>query len=176
MKKIAIYIPRWHPSIGGMEIHVSNLVKHAKNFKFEILTNAIPGYPEIEKISERIIVKRIGPNDRNYVPIGSNQIHKTTFPYRHLADKKRLKNIQRYIEKSNFDIFHMHYPYIPHTFVKMSSIMNKPVSKNSLIFHSDKPTLLTIHGLLSKLNKNPIYDSYEKHIINKNKNILLLGK
>ena len=176
MKKIAIYIPRWYPSIGGMEIHVSNLIKHATKYKFTVLTNALPGYPEIEDVSDRFTIKRIGPNDRNFVPIGTKFIHRTTFPYRHIADKKRLANVQNYIEKNDFDLFHAHYPYIPHTYAKISSIMNKPVSKNNLIFSSDKPSLLTVHGLLSKLSNNPVYDVYEKHIVKKNKNIIAVDR
>ena len=176
MKKIALHCQRWFPSIGGMETHISNLVNNCTNFEFEILTNTIPGYPEIDKLNERVIVRRFAPNDRSFAPLSNSVFHKISFPYRYISDITRQKNFQKYIDKSDFDVFHAHYPNIPHTFGKISKLTNRTASKKRIVFKTIKPRLLTIHGLLSQMNSETVLQEYEKYVINSYNNIICVDK
>jgi glycosyltransferase involved in cell wall biosynthesis len=151
-------------------------VNNCINFEFEILTNAIPNYPNTEKMNEQVEVKRFTPNDRSFAPLGNRFVHKLSFPYRYLSDISRQNNIQRFLESGNYDILHAHHPSIPHTYAKMSRISGKPISMKKTIFKTNKPMLLTIHGLLSKLNSEPVLKSYEDYIINSYNNIICVDK
>ena len=159
-----------------METHISNLVNNCTNFEFEILTNAVPDYPELEKLNGRTVVRRFAPDDRSFAPLRNSVFHKFSFPYRYISDSTRQKNIQKHIDKGDFDVFHAHYPNIPHTFAKISKLTGRTASKKKIIFETVKPRLLTIHGLLSKMNPEAVWGEYEDYIINSYNNIICVDK
>lgn len=172
MRKVLIYIPRWEPSIGGMEIHVDNLVRNSSNFIYEIMTAAAPDYPEKVRLAANAMVNRIGPADRGLVPFKNKKVSQLSFPYRYQADIQRASNFQSRINLGDYDLLHLHYPYIPHTFVKLSRMRKGPIGKDRLFFPSPKPRLLTVHGMLSLMSDDDNIAKYEKEIIDSHENII----
>ncbi len=175
MKKILIYSPRWFPSIGGMEMHVKTLVDSSK-LNFEIITSAASGYPLEESVNDRTKLTRFMPFDKEVVSDSRSSLSKLSFPSRHKGDKKRLEDIQKYLDNAEYDILHNQYPNIPHTFAKLTIMKNKIIGHEFIDLKSKKPKLLTVHGLLSPQSDCQAIEDYEKKIISSYQNIICVDK
>lgn len=171
------YYPRFYPIMGGTEVYLANIVKDISDCHFEIVTNALYGYPLTEHFSGNAHILRFLPYDRNLVPFRTKSVSKALFPYRLLSDIIRVKKKYAYLKRSKFDLLHVHGIGFEGNFLRVDSWLKFSLFTKLIDFtFINSPKLLTMHNLFSPFTNNPAAKKFEHHIIDQFDNIIAVDK
>jgi glycosyltransferase involved in cell wall biosynthesis len=177
LRKILQYNPRFYPIIGGGELYIANIVRGIKEYYFDIITNALSGYPLRERFSNNAQVLRFLPYDWNLISSHTKKLDKALFPYRLLSDIIRLRKKYAYLKKSKFDLLHVHGIGFEVNFLRVDSWLKFPILTKLIDFtFVSAPKLLTMHNLISPFMNNSVAKKFEHHIIDQFDNIIAVDK
>jgi len=158
---VARYTDRFTPVMGGVVVHNLEIIKYMKDIEFEVLTDAIKGYPDVDIISKNCRVWRVPPAN-----ITTSFANKMFFPQRLLAMKKRHSRKINWLNSSDMDLVHVHGPTIGMEALKADSLTGNRNHSKAVHFTDLKiPKILTMHGLFSPYNESPIWLDFEKDLV-----------
>jgi glycosyltransferase involved in cell wall biosynthesis len=176
MKKIVQFFARYRNGFGGMETHITELVKNL-SYEFEIISDAIPGYPLIEQYSKNVTIRRFKPYNYGLTPSKSIKTKKILFPYRVLTDIVRIKNKHKYLKKVNYALVHFHDPGVGGALIKSSYMLKSAKIIEILTDYSYvAPKILTVHGLSCLMTDDPLIKEQELTFINQFENIICVDQ
>ncbi len=157
--KILHFNPRWHPIIGGIITHISDIAASLADFEHEIVTHGSPGRLRFEQLSQNLWVRRIFPIDRKLFPFKNNLIRKILYPSVVVGDFLRMVLVNNYLRETMADLVHVHGPASGWMFEGVQAGLSVPYRLLSFLFGSktgfseyNKPRLLTLHGAPSEWN------------------------
>lgn len=175
--KITQYTDRFYPILGGGETHIDEIVKNIPEYEFDILTDAVPGFPYMEQYLSNTTILRFSPSDSILNVSGRRKLSKILFPYRVLATWMRLKRKYAYLKKADFDVLHVHGTGISNTLLRVDGKLNKILLTKSIDFSFIKKTkILTVHTLPSNFTNNPLDRKHELRLIDMFDNIICVDK
>lgn len=79
MKRILHFYSRFYPKPGGVESYISTIIKNMQNYKFEIITDSLQGYPLSEFYEKNAVIKRFLPYDYSLSGLNNQTINKIVF-------------------------------------------------------------------------------------------------
>lgn len=176
MGKILQFYDGYYEASGGIETHITDLTQKLGH-EFEIITDAIPGYPVIEKPDQNSTIKRFKPDNYALTTLRSIRNNKVSFPYRVLTDTMRINNKHKYLRRANYDLVHFHGSGAGGAIVKLSYILRSAQLTDKLTdFSYIKQKILTVHGLSSLLIGDPIVKEQEMKFITQFENIICVDE
>lgn len=169
----------YYPASGGIETHITDIVNNLHSYNFQIITDAFPGLPIVERIKQNVTVRRIMPiNKGNDISGNIFENKKIAIPYRFIKDILRLNNKRKYLKESEYDLIHIHGMNSGDAVLKLSFLL-----KNDLLikYYTDfsfinRPKILTIHGLSSLIVDNDFIKKVELDYLNQFKHIICVDK
>lgn len=178
LPKIGIYNPRFSPLIGGGNLYFSNIIQSMNDYMFEVVTNALPGYPLYEKFSNNAVINRFLPYDRNLIPFKPDIISKITFPYRTYCNLIREKKKLEYLSKNNeLDMLHVSGIGFGSNLlwvdVKIKALFFTKIFR---FYDISLPQVITMHNLFSPFSSNPVYANFQHFVIDQFENIICVDK
>jgi glycosyltransferase involved in cell wall biosynthesis len=164
----------YYASSGGIETHITDIVRNLNNYNFEIVTDAFPNHPLIEKINSNVTVKRIKPVNGISSSSKSFDSTKISFPYRLAKDILRAGNKKRYLQESEYDLLHVHGMNSENSILRLSFILqNDFLIKHHADFSKiKKPKIITVHGLSSLIVNSPFIEKIENEYLRQFENII----
>jgi glycosyltransferase involved in cell wall biosynthesis len=176
MTLIGQYYDGYYKASGGVETYITDITKNLE-YEFEILTDAIQGYPLLEKLSKSVTIKRFKPNNYALMPYKTLQTKKILFPYRVLTDILRMKNKHKYLKEVTYDLVHFHGSGVGGALTRLSYMMNSlKLIENSTDFSYVEPKLLTVHGLSCLMTDDPLVKEQEMNFIKQFENIICVDE
>jgi hypothetical protein len=153
----------YYSASGGIQTHIDDIVSNLHGYNFEIVTDAFPDYPLIEKINSNVTIKRIKPVNGSISTSQSFSSKKISFPYRFTKDILRAENKKRYLQENKYDLLHIHGMNSGDSIVKLSYILqNDFFVKHYTDFSKiEKPKIITVHGLSSLIVDNQFIQKIE---------------
>lgn len=171
-----MYYPRYLPLKGGIETYISEITTNLPQYNFKILTNSLPNHVNYEKFGQNTEAIRFSPSDYEILPINNPIMNKLILPYRILSDFLRLHRQQSFLQKEDFNLINLHWPYTQLNIALLSKFLKKDIFYRPLHFNIDTPEVLTIHGLISKLNEDNVFECVESKVLNHYENIICVDK
>lgn len=176
MTLIGQYYDGYYNASGGVETHITDITQNL-DYEFEIITDAIPGYPSIEKISKKVTIKRCKPYNYGLIPFRSLQTKKILFPFRVLTDVIRMKNKHEYLKKTNYDLTHFHGSGVGGALTKLSYMLkSSKLTEKFSDFSYVEPKILTVHGLSCLMTDDPLVKEQETNFIKQFGNIICVDE
>jgi len=170
--KIAHYTDRFYPTTGGIQIHIQSIINYMKDVDFNIITDAIENYKNIEKFSKNCRICRSNPRSI-ITPIGN----KMFFPQRSIATSIRHKRKIEWLNNSNMDVVHVHGPAIGMDNHKADSILGRSFFSRGINFKKISiPKILTMHGLFSPYSESNFFLQFERELISDFETIICVDK
>lgn len=179
MSLIYQFYSGYYPASGGIETHITNIVSNLQSYDFQIIADAFPGLPIVERKRDNVTVKRIMPvNESIDASANSLKNKKIAFPYRLIKDILRLNNKRKYLKESEYDLIHIHGmnsgdAVLRLCFLLKNDILIKYYTDFSFI---NKPKILTINGLSSLMVDNQFIKKIELDYINQFRDIICVDK
>ncbi|MBU4204637.1 glycosyltransferase family 4 protein [Patescibacteria group bacterium] len=176
MKKILQYHTGYYKSSGGVETYITGLVKNL-DYNFEILADALPGYPLIDYPRKNVKIIRFKPDNYNIASFNYRFINRVLFPYRLYADIIRIKNKRKYLKRAKYDLVHFHDSGVGGALTKLSYMLKSAkLFENLADFSYVEPKILTIHGLSCLMTDNPMVKEQEMNFIKQFENIICVDE
>ena len=176
MKKLFQYYSGYYKGSGGAETHITELVKNL-DYNFEILTDALPGYPLIENPWKNVKIIRFEPNNYTIASFNYRFISRLLFPYRLYADIKRVSNKHKFLKKANYDLVHFHGSGVGGALAKLCYMLKSPKLIEKLTdFSYIEPKIVTVHGLSSLMTDDPIVKELEMKFITQFENVICVDE
>jgi len=176
-KKIVHYNPRFYPIMGGGEVYIANIMQNITDYKYEVVSNALSDRPLIEVYHDNTLIKRFLPYDLNLKPLKDKRANRLLFLYRLFSDISRQKRKISYIAQADIDLLHVHGIGFETNFLRVDNSIGVNFFTRSVNFRSiKKPSLLTIHNLISPFIQSNVVRKYESSIIDQFDNIICVDK
>lgn len=175
--KIAQYIDRFYPTLGGGETHVAEIVRNIPQYKFDILTDSVAGFTSQEQYLPNTTIFRFSPSDNILKVSGRGMLSKILFPYRVLATWMRLKRKYNYLKNADFDVLHVHGVGISNDLLRLDGKIGRLFLTKSIDFSFvKKPKILTVHALPSNFGNDLLSRKYELRLIDMFDDIICVDK
>ncbi|KAF5436401.1 Glycosyltransferase involved in cell wall bisynthesis [Candidatus Methanophagaceae archaeon] len=176
MTLIGQYYDGYYKASGGVETYITDITKNLE-YEFEILTDAIPGYPLLEKTSRRVTIRRFKPYNYALTPYKTLQTKKILFPYRVLTDTIRMKNKHKHLKEVTYDLVHFHGSGVGGALTRLSyKLKSLKLVETLTDFSYVEPKLLTVHGLSCLMTDNLLVKEEEMNFINQFENIICVDE
>lgn len=176
MTVIGQYYDGYYKASGGIETYITEITQNL-DYEFEIVTDAIPGYPLIENSSKGVTIRRFNPNNYALTPFRSIRNKKMLFPYRVLTDMMRMKNKHKYLKKANHDLVHFHGSGVGGALTKLSYMLKSAKLIKKLTDYSYiEPKILTVHGLSCLMTNDALVKEQEMKFITQFENIICVDE
>lgn len=179
MSLIYQFYSGYYPASGGIETHITDLVSYLNSYDFQIITDAFPGLPLVEKKSPNVTIRRVLPINESIDPSASSlKNKKIAFPYRLIKDLLRANNKKQYLKETEYDLIHIHGMNSGDAISRFSFL-----SKNDFLlkYYTDfsfinKPKIVTVHGLSSLMIDNDFIKKIELEYLDQFQNLICVDK
>ena len=179
MSLIYQFYSGYYPASGGIETHITDIVSNLQSYDFQIIADAFPGLPIVERTRDNVTVRRIIPvNESVDASTNSYKNKKIAFPYRFIKDILRLNYKRKYLRESEYDLIHIHGMNSGDAVTRLSFLLKKDLL---IKYYTDfsfinKPKIVTIHGLSSLMVDNDFIKKIELDYINQFRDIICVDK
>ena len=109
MRKVIHYSFMFYPVISGVHNRIRTIVDNMPDYRFEILTDALSGYPRTERLSGNTTIRRMPPNNWAFQyrpPFGMPQ--RLALYLGGALDTLRYSKKRKYLSSARFDLLHVY--------------------------------------------------------------------
>ena len=175
--KVIQWLDKFHPPLGGGPTAVLTLINYMQDVEFEIITNAVDGFPLTEKYSCNAFIHSFSPYDIVHLAKYKGITKPFMLPRKVISEYIRFNNKCKYLEKTEYDILHVNGPGINYGFSTFDRLAHiyflQTISNFNFV---NKPKLLTLHGMPSLQTNNYADVKNEAKIIKHFDNIICVEK
>lgn len=138
------------PLVGGGSSAIASWVQALPEVEFEILTNHVPGTPQVERMGGNCTVRRFLPTDLSSTSLNQAFLKPAVFPYKLASEWVRFRRKFDYLGRSGFDVVHFNGPITNYAFFAVDRVLGRPFLTARLDFtRLSMAKVLTLHGLPS---------------------------
>lgn len=171
--KVIQWLDKFNPPLGGGPTVVRNMMKNMPEIEFELLVNAVHDYPLMEKYSENGMIHSFLPYDIVSHSRYKGIVKPIMLPYKVLSEYLRFKNKTKYLQNTDYDIFHLYGPGVNYGFSTFDRVFHMAfLQKITNFSFIKKPKLFSINGWPSESTNNRADQEMEKRIFEMFENII----
>lgn len=154
--RVAEWVDGYFPAVGGGASAIRSWIDGMPDVEFEVVTNRLPGTPEVERSAPNCTVRRVLPVDVGPAAVKPG-VKLARYPIKLWHDHVRFRRKLAYVAQANPDLFHFNGPLTNYGHFSFDRRIGHPLLTRSIDFGPlGMPKVLTMHGIPSRLTRSRV--------------------